>query len=223
MAARAEAVFPLAFYEAPKSQLNAVLSCKNYSPPPHFSFLASLPVATAGPPEQGEPAHPAAPHAAGQRSPLGHTEPPALGGPGVPRGSGGSDSRRPRRSNSSPARRGRGRTRFPPRDGEGERRPRGGAAARPGCRGTQVLTGGGGGGGARVGKRLRKQQKKDLKVRRREETKWLSLPSQPVLTRRLHVGGKLQTSVENSDTPGINNDKRNSNDNNDNAFPYIKT
>ncbi|XP_071419194.1 uncharacterized protein [Pithys albifrons albifrons] len=46
---------------------------------------------------------------------------------------------------------------------------------------------------------------------------------QPAITRRLHVGGKLQTSVENSNTPGTNNDKRNNNDNNDNAFPYIKT
>lgn len=33
-------------------------------------------------------------------------------------------------------------------------------------------------------------------MRRSEEAKWLSLPRQLVLTRRLHVGGKLQTSVE---------------------------
>ncbi|XP_030343950.1 translation initiation factor IF-2-like [Strigops habroptila] len=75
---------------------------------------------------------------------------------------------------------------------------------------------------AGAGERLQEQQKRDLKVRRAEEAKWLSLPRQPVLTRRLHVGGKLQTSVENSDTPGTNNDKRNNNDNSDNALPYIK-
>ncbi|KAM9550029.1 uncharacterized protein ACIB01_009885 [Guaruba guarouba] len=73
-----------------------------------------------------------------------------------------------------------------------------------------------------AGERLREQQKRDLKVRRSEEAKCLSLPRQPVLTRRPHVGVKLQTSVENSDTPGANNDKRNNNDSNDNAFPYIK-
>ncbi|CAN0170560.1 unnamed protein product, partial [Bubo scandiacus] len=123
------------------------------------------------------------------------------------------------RSNSSPARRGRGRTRSPRGGGQGQRRPRGGAAARPGCPAPQLSPDG----GARGGGRPREQQKKDLKVRRSGGTKWLSLPRQPVLTRRLHVGGKLQTSVENSNTPGTNNDKRNNNDSNDKAFPYIKS
>lgn len=39
---------PLAFYGAPKSQLNAVLSWKNYFHS-HFSFLGSLPVSIEGP------------------------------------------------------------------------------------------------------------------------------------------------------------------------------
>ncbi|XP_068876466.1 uncharacterized protein [Aphelocoma coerulescens] len=77
------------------------------------------------------------------------------------------------------------------------------------------------GAGARVGERLREQQKIDLKVQEVRE-QWFSLPRQPVLTRRLHVGGKLQTSVENSNTPGTSKDKSNNNDNNDNVFPYIK-
>lgn len=64
-------------------------------------------------------------------------------------------------------------------------------------------------------------KKIDLKVQEVRK-QWFSLPRQPVLTRRLHVGGKLQTSVENSNTPGTSNDKRNNNDNNDNVFPYIK-
>lgn len=53
MAACAEVISPLAFYGAPKSQLYAVLSCKNYFPP-HFSFLGSLPVSIASAPEQAK-------------------------------------------------------------------------------------------------------------------------------------------------------------------------
>lgn len=253
MAARVEAISPLAFYGAPKSHLNAVLSCKNYFPP-HFSVLGSLPVPIAGPSEQGEQAHPGAPHAAPQSKGLppgrwaAEARPSApgrdththgscrpshpLGSPGVPRGSSGSGSRRPRRrrggpagrSNSSPAHRGRGRTcsspvaRLSPGWGGGKPAPRRGS-------GTARVAGSAGLAGwrARVGEGLWEIQKKDLKVRRSEKRNRLSLPRQPALTRRLHLGGKLQTSVEDSNTPGANNEERNNNDNNDNAFPCIKT
>ncbi|XP_063261842.1 collagen alpha-2(I) chain-like [Prinia subflava] len=89
--------------------------------------------------------------------------------------------------------------------------------ARLGCPAPQLLPGA----GVSVGEWLREQQKPDLQVQEMRK-QWLSLPRQPALTRRFHVGGKLQPSVENSNTPGTSNDKRNNNDNNDNVFPYIK-
>lgn len=225
MAARAEAISPLAFYGAPKSQLNAVLSCKNYFPL-HFSALGSLPVPIAGPSEQGSRRTPAlrtpppraraSLRAGGQRRlappPRGGTHTHThgscrpsrpLGSPGVPRGSSWSGSRRPRRrrggpagrSNSSPARRGRGRTCSSP----GARLSQGCGGGKPAPRrggGTARVAGSAGlaGRGARVGEGLWEIQKKDFKVRRSEERNRLSLPRQPALTRRLHLGGKLQYS-----------------------------
>lgn len=133
MAACAEVISPLTFYGAPKSQLYAVLSCKNYFPPP-FSFLGSLPASIASAPEQLSPeqAPPVRPTGSGQRA----LAPPHRGGrgnsrlscPGHPRqprgpgGGSGSGSQLPRRSrcgpvtrsNSSPARRGKGRTCISP-------------------------------------------------------------------------------------------------------------
>lgn len=145
MAACAEVISPLAFYGAPKSQLNAGLSCKNYFPP-HFSFLGSLPVSIASAPEQlpREQAPPVGPTGRGQRAPAhphqGRRRNSRLSSPGQPRQPGGpggssrSGSQLPRRrqcgpvrrSNSSPARRGKGRSCFSPghgflRDGEGAR------------------------------------------------------------------------------------------------------
>lgn len=178
MAARADAVSPLAFYEAPKSQLNAVLSCKNYIPPPHFSFLGSLAVPIAGPPEQGEPAHPGAPHAAprSQRLPpdrrAAGARPSALlvgtqsCRPSVARGSrggeagaapGGPTGTGVGRSNSSRHVEGGEGPALPaghssPGGGEGESRPRGEAAVRPGCRTARLLASGGGGGAEGWGK-----------------------------------------------------------------------
>lgn len=230
MAACAEVISPLAFYGAPKSQLYAVLSCKNYFPP-HFSFLGSLPVSIASAPERAEQLSPVGPASSGLGSLATPGSPAQSRPPSAARGSRGDQEQQERLQLPRSAAVGRGAEATVPRHVEGRGEPAfppgtafsglgreggsdGGTAGLP-CSADLAGRGGEGWGTAT------EQQKIDLKVQEVRK-QWLSLPRQPVLTRRLHVGGKLQTSVENSNTPSTSNDKRNNNDNSDNVFPYIK-
>lgn len=174
MAACAEVISPLAFYGAPKSQLYAVLISKNYFSP-HFSFLGSLPVSTAGALEQAEQLPPEQAPPVGQRAagsgrwPLrsvGDAAAPgspalaSLGSPGVPGWQQEplgvvccAEATVPRHVE------GREEPAFPP--GRGFLRDREGASGtRLGCLALRVLAGA----GASAGERLREQQKIDLKV-----------------------------------------------------------
>lgn len=158
MAACAEVISPLTFYGAPKSQLYAVLSCKNYFPPP-FSFLGSLPASIASAPEQLSPEQepPVGPTGSGQRAlapphPAGRGDSrlSTLGSPGVPGVAAGAA-----RSCLAGAGVGRGAGATVPRHVEGREEPafpqgtafsrmrREQAAARLGCLAPQLLPGAG--------------------------------------------------------------------------------
>lgn len=250
MAPRSEAISPLAFYGAPKSQLNAVLSWKNYFHS-RFSFLGSLPVSIEGPlgaggeggsrrvmlPLRVSPSR----RVGGQRS-LAPPRPRwARQLPGLPR----------RRPSAAPRSRGVAvredpgapqalawaggqKQQFPDtsRKEKGLLSPQSTASSAWGGGKLAPWRAGGAprlpdspvlvGRGERLGEGLWEERKTS---RCREVRKRSGCPFTDSLS--LHAASTL---VENSkpwwktpNTPGSNNDKRNNNDSNDNAFPYIKT